>query len=424
MASGTVLPVLLYQLGMTKAVVGLIGAIESLGGNLFQIVGLRVFRRRRGLKFGLIAWHLVMIVPIPGLMALLLLASGRLSPGVVAAGLLIAWALFWASLGVAIGCWIDWLGHVFPPRIRGIALGLLGAAAALANVAAALVASWLVGLDSSVAGYARHYALATLLTGVSMVAFWYVRDPVEDQPHDEADLPPNTSIEGGGQQETAAPSPSPGTGSDAAAVSSVDWTAIAAAMASSLRDPPFRNFLVGRTLGAMGLAFVPFVTIHYLSPLGGNLSEKFVVGSGAAAALGTAAGNLVLGRLGDRRGHRLGLILAIVAQCAALVVAILVPGAYGCLGAFALAGMAIGGVNVSGLNLLLETCPHAQRQAHIIAGNLALAGPSGLAPLLAGLVGDRFGSRAIFALCLLSSLAGIVWLMLRFVEPRRLRPSH
>ena len=77
------------------------------------------------------------------------------------------------------------------------------------------------------------------------------------------------------------------------------------------------------------------------------------------------AGNLVLGALADRAGHLVSLGIGAGALLLANVVALLAPSLELFIVVFALQGVQLAAVNVSGLNVLLEFAPEPGRAAHL-----------------------------------------------------------
>jgi len=186
----------------------------------------------------------------------------------------------------------------------------------------------------------------------------------------------------------------------------------------SLGERNVRSYLVGRTLAWMGAAWVPFVAVHFAA---GGLADATIVQAGAALTVGGAIGCVLLGRLGDAHGHRLGAIIGVAGQAGALVALLLVPGLPGCLLAFAGAGLAGAGITISHNNVVLETCPHEDRVSHLVALNL-LGGVIGvLVPLATGSVVAAWGRPALFAASLAFTVAGLLWLIVAVREPRELK---
>jgi MFS family permease len=71
-------------------------------------------------------------------------------------------------------------------------------------------------------------------------------------------------------------------------------------------------------------------------------------------------------------------------------------------------------------NLLLETCRHDNRLAHMTVGNMLLAPVTIGAPLIAAQSAAHFGSRPVFGASVVLSICAVAWLTLRLREPRSL----
>jgi MFS family permease len=383
--SGTVLTLLLRDLGTGRMMIGLIGSIEGLAMLLPQILGNYIFTSRRHLKKHLVNWHIFIIVPFLFVMSLLLYGSARLPASWLRWGLLVSWGCFNLTVGAVASSWIDWVGQVFMTRIRGLAVGITLAAAAAAGTVSAVVAAKLIMLDPSVSGYARHYLLAGIIACVAMTVFYLVDDP----------------------------------STHAATSTTRDWRRLMGSFRASLADRNFRAYLMVRALGIVGFAMLPFVSMHFGGVEGGGLSTPFIVRCGAIQALCVAVMQIVLGMWGDRRGHREGLLLGLGLQVATLLVALTLRGPASCLLTFALAGAAIGSVTVSSYNLNLETCRHDTRVAHLNLTNLLVAVPLMIGPLLCGMLSSRFDTKATFVCCIIFSLLAIVLLLTGFHEPRK-----
>jgi MFS family permease len=139
--------------------------------------------------------------------------------------------------------------------------------------------------------------------------------------------------------------------------------------------------------------------------------------------LGFSLASLILGPLGDRCGHRIGIVAGISMQLVTLAVLLTLPGLGGCVLAYAGAGVCNACASVSGSNMIYETCPHEHRMAHISVGNLLIGTPMAFAAVLAGLVAEAWSLAAVFRICLAFSAAALVWCLLRVREPRELGPA-
>jgi MFS family permease len=389
-AASTVLTVLLSKLGGNGSV-GFIPAIEGGAALLPQVVGAILFHGKRPVKRILLLWHIVGTVPFLLLMAATIYWSSLLSPLLVRTMLLVGFGCTTAILGMVIPSWTDWLAHLFKTQHRGTVIGLLLAGSALVSMLGSLTAGYLIKLDSSPPAYARHYLLAATFALLSMAVFACVRD------HREDDAPGESAI-------------NKGRGHYRSLLDSCD---------ASVRDSNTQAFMVGRALTVCGFSVIPFVTLYYTSPAGGGLSASFVVSCGAAQALAGALSHVLLGRIGDRFGHRLGLIFGASMQILTLVVVLSSSGAVSCALAFFATGIALGSTALAHLNLLLETCPHENRVAHITVNNVVLGVSSVVAPLLSAWAAHEWGIQSLFLICLALSVIAAMWLIFRMQEPRQ-----
>jgi hypothetical protein len=65
-------------------------------------------------------------------------------------------------------------------------------------------------------------------------------------------------------------------------------------------------------------------------------------------------------------------------------------------------------------------CPteNQNRVAHISIANLVIGVPAAVAPILSGWAAGAWSIPTLFTICLGISLVSLLWLLLRFKEPR------
>ncbi|HUT23036.1 MAG TPA: hypothetical protein VM492_01700, partial [Sumerlaeia bacterium] len=385
-ALATVLTVFLREQGASARMVGFLAAVESGGLFLPQVLGLYIFASRTRRKRDLMAWHFAVVIPFLFVAGGFCFLGPHMTAPLLRWSVLTAHACFSIAIGVVIAVWTDWLAHIFPLRLRGIAMGSSMGLAALCGMGGSLTAGWAIRTFESPHVYGWLYVAAGGVAWVAMVFFCFIVDPMANG--GEAFVRPKTRE-------------------------------LIPHFIASLRERNFRRLVIGRMLTMPGFAGVPFITMYYTSSAGGGIAPGVVVSCGAAMTGCAAASNLALGLLGDRRGHRIGMRFGAAAQVAALVVVLLTRGEIGCVLAYAGVGLCFGSCWVSYYNMLFETCPHGNRAAHITAGNL-LVGAAGLAAaLVAGPLAGAFGLRVLFALILAASAAAFLWFLFAVEEPRR-----
>jgi len=384
-APATFFAMLLKEYGAGQIMIGSLAAIESGGILSAQIFGLFWFISIRHRKRNLILWHVGIVIPFLFLMALTVY-FGRHFPQSLVCWLIWSFlAAFMVAIGIVVAVWSEWIASLFPVASRGRIMGLSLFAYAMTGAVGALAAGHLLKANPGPATYAVCLAVSGFVALASMAGYSRIRDPAENQPEH---------------------------------LNRVNVGLILSKFLHSVRDSNFRFFLGGRLLMILGFSMVPLVALHFSTPGGGGLSRGTLVSCGASMTVGLAIGNLGLGYLGDRFGHRVGILIGIVCQIAALLVLLLVPGLWGCLIFYCFAGVSNASGWVSHYNLLFETCPHDHLGAHITVGNLVLGIIAVTAPLLAGVFAEKYGLKTLFMFSLGISSIALVWLLALVREPR------
>jgi predicted MFS family arabinose efflux permease len=386
-ASATVLTVLLTDFGASARLIGVIPAIEGTLIVVPQLAGIWLFHSQANRRRNLVVWHLAFPIPVLLAMGALLLSPAREYAPFMRCALPVMFAAFIAGIGVIVAVWMDWLADLFRPSIRGTAIGIAFATAALAGVAGGALAGAAIGLWPVITTYGILYLAAGAIAAASFACFWFIKDPPRGPAPTAVSRPPSTA-------ETLL------------------------RFRASLADTNFRSYLIGRGIAAAGFGITPFIAIYYRSEAGGALSGGGVVAAGSLMALGSAAGNMAFGKIGDRLGHRIGVITGAATQALTLLLMLTTGGPWSCALTYFCAGVCVSSTFVSHNNILYETCPHDHRLSHITVGNMVLALPLMLGGLLGGQVAESLGLLPLFGMCLVLSLGGAAWLALLVRDPR------
>src|SRR5262249_30704996 len=142
----------------------------------------------------------------------------------------------------------------------------------------------------------------------------------------------------------------------------------------------FRAYLFSR--GTIGLALTghSFITAAALARFS---VPDALVGAYTAALLGSQAlGDLALGALADRWGHKQVLELSTAVGVTSLLLALLAPSPAWFIAVFVLVGISSAGYQLSGLTLAMAFSNAEQRPTYIGLANTALAPVGTLGPLL------------------------------------------
>jgi MFS family permease len=383
-SQSTILPAFAAHLGASNVVIGAIPAMMTLGWNLPSLFAAGYTESlARKLPF-VLRYTIWERLPFVGLAAVAFFLA-RPAPGLSLALMLGMLLLLTGAGGVLMPAWMDIVARAVPAGLRGRFFAVASLVGGAGGLLGSGLTAWVLARVPAPDGYAVCFLLAALCMVLSYAALARVREPRAATV--EAAPPLGTYLRRVGRL---------------------------------LRDD--RNldwFLLSRALifvGAMGSGFYTVYALrHYAAP-------DWAVGVFTTALLaGQMTGNAVLGALADRAGHLLPLHIGAGALLLANVGALLVPSLELFVVVFALQGIHLAAVNVSGLNVLLEFAPSpAARPTYVGLGTTLLTPVAFGAPLVAGLMADAFGFSAVFVAASLGSVAGLGLLLGRVREPRRL----
>jgi MFS family permease len=167
-------------------------------------------------------------------------------------------------------------------------------------------------------------------------------------------------------------------------------------------DRHFRKFLLVRSLMQLGIMPIGFYTVYAVQTHGAP---------GSAIGLMTAImsvtqvfANVLLGRLGDRKSHRLVLALGAAALSISALIAWLAPNYTWFYPAFMLAGIAYVTVWATQMVVTLQFARNDQRPAYIGLSNTITAPSALLSPVLGGWLAGQAGYPATFWLAIAAAI--------------------
>jgi MFS family permease len=381
-SQATILPAFAAWLGAPNVVIGAIPAVMTLGWflpPLFAAGHTEALPRQWPFLMRWTGWERAPYF----VMALLAFFVAERAPGLTLALML---AMLFVSTGVGgllMPSWMDLIGRAVPTAARGRFFALSSLAAGVVGFGAGILVTDVLGRVPAPASYGVCFLAASLCLGLSWIALALVREPAGRVVREPVSL-----------------------------------RAYLARIPDLLRgDRNLSRFLVARAFAITGAMGSGFYTVYAL-----RVWETPAAQAGVFTALlvvGHAAGTLGLGWLADHAGHRLVLLVGVGATLAASVVAL----AAGSLSAFqvvfVLAGVHTAAVSVSALNVLLEFAPTQDaRPTYIGIGSTAVAPVAFATPLVAGMMADAFGFRAVFVVALIASLVGLLMLTMLVHDPR------
>lgn len=385
----TILPAFAAHLGASNVAIGAIPAVLTLGWFLPSLFTAHYTERLpRKLPFVLrytiwerlslpllsvVAWFVA--EPFPNLALVLLF------------GLLLVMT---TTGGALMPAWMDIVGRAIPTTLRGRFFGVANVTASAGGLLGSVLTAWLLSAFLA----PRSYALCFLAGSVFMVLSYFALARVREL---------NSVVTAERQSLSAYLGRMP---------------------ALLRRDRNLRWFLIARGVGTLGGGMATgFYTVYALRVFG---AAEWQVGTFTTLLLaGQVAGNLGLGWLADRVGHRVVLVLGLAVLTVCNVLAFAAGSVRGLEPVFVLVGIHFASVHISARTILLELAGAAsERPTYIGLGNTVLAPLTFSAPLVAGLLADRMGFPFVFALASALSAAGLALLVMFVQEPRHVqRPA-
>ena len=369
-SQATIMPLLVSHFTSSKVLIGLIPATYSLSYLLPQLLTANFAESlRRKLPFVKLVSALVERSPYLWI-SLMLWLLAKPSPTFTLVAFFLLLAATAAGNGVCTPAWYDLIAKVIPVNRRGLWLGVSTSLGAFMGIAGAAVAGRIL-IEKP---FPDNFALCFLITSVAMLISWFGL---------------------AGNREPVSPTfkPTIGLGSYFRQLPGL-----------LRRDNNYVHFLIGRSVANLGGMAAGFFMVYGV--------ERFSLGGAEAGALtavlvgSQALMNLLLGNLGDRRGHKLVLMLGAFAMALAAVAAWMASSPAWLYVAFALLGAGMAADMVSGMNIILEFCAPEDRPTYIGLTNTLLAPAKTLSPILGGWLATLVGYPPMFLVALVVSVLG------------------
>jgi MFS family permease len=386
-SQSTILPAFAAHLGAPNVVIGAIPAVMTLGWflpSLFAAGHTESLARKLPFVMRFTLWERVPFLAL----ALIAFFVATPAPAVALAALLVVLLIVTGTGGVLMPAWMDIVGRAIPTTLRGRFFGVANVLGSAGGLVGSLGTAYFLARVPPPASYGVCFLCAALCMGLSYVALALVREPAAGA------TPPRQPMR----------------------------AYLRRIPALLERDRNLSWFLVARAFASIGTMAGGFYTVYALRAW--EAPAWWVATFTSVLLAGQIAGNLVFGFLADRAGHRLVLIAGTLMGLAANVVALVAPSVAVFSAVFALSGIQMAAVSVSGLNVLLEFAPGAEeRPTYIGLGTTLMAPVFFAAPLAAGVMADELGFLWVFAVATAGGLISLGLFIARVHDPRNRRES-
>jgi MFS family permease len=382
-SQATILPAFAAHLGASNLVIGAIPAVMTLGWfmpSLFAARHTEALPRKLPFILRYTIWERVSLPALAAVAFFVAEPAPRLTLVIV---LLLLLGMTGVS-GALIPAWMDVIARTIPTTLRGRFFGAANLLASVGGLLGSAATAYLLAAFPPPASYGLCFLAGSVFLALSYFALASAREPAAATTRTRVPL---------GAYLRRIP-------------------------ALLRRDRNLFWFLVARavtTLGAMGNGFYTVYALRaYAAP-------DWQVGVFTSLYLaGQMMGNLALGWLADRVGHRIVLVVGVASLAAGNVAALVAPSVQGLGPVFLLSGVHLAAIHLSARTILLELADDPdERPTYIGLANTALAPLSFATPLAGGLLADRFGFPTVFAVAASFGLVALVLLLGRVREPRR-----
>ena len=382
----SVLPVFLARLGASYAVISIIPVAIAIGANLPGILVARRVQslpRKKGFViFGGIGQRLPWV--IVGIITPFLALS---RPDLLVSVILVSLLVVMLSAGVTMPAFYDLIASTVSQDRRGILMAIRSGVGYLVGILGGISVKLILARMPFPANYAYLYMISSIFFTGNLLLFSRIREPEAEE--------------------------------DPPAVPGVH---IFRELLSILRENrSFAWFIAAKAFLVIAHAATAFFPLYLIDRFGldDSASGTFVI----IAAVTSVVLNPVLGRMGDRAGYRLVMIVGALGMVAAAVLGLVSTRgslAYGLI-VFTTVGRM---VNYLSWNMSVEYAPKRQVPTNVGVSGVVVViiSPLGLA---AGFLADRFGYGSIFAMAGGMALPALLVLVFLVKEPRTLsRTGH
>lgn len=378
----TILPLFVSSMTDSALLIGLVPAIHSVGWQLPQLFTASHVSRLRQYKRTVVMTTIHERVPFLGfaIVALLLPFIG------LQAGLVITFILLtWQGLGggFTANSWTSMISKIIPSETRGTFFGFQAGIANLFISGSAVAAGYLLDYLDSPLDFAACFFLASIFFALSWIALGLTREP-EDT---EKIIP---------------------------AEKTHFWDASKKILR---KDINFNWFLAARSLSQFASMGFSFYIIYALRQF--NMDMVTAGYLTATLTISQTIGNIGMGWLGDRIGHRAMLILGAFAALLSSVLAWNAASIAWFYPIFILTGLANVSIWTIGMAMTVNFGNESERPMYIGLSQTLTAPATILAPLIGGWIVDSAGFLPTFSISIVLSVAMIGILIFLVKDPRK-----
>jgi MFS family permease len=379
-SSTTILPLFISKLTSSLLPIGMISVITAAGWFLPQLLSARITESRSKMKEIVVGWGLY-LERLPIFVMILSPIIAKSNP--TFALILLILCLIWHTMGAGVvaTAWMTLLAKIFSPEKRGSFLGTTMFVGNGMGILGSVVSAWLLNTLAYPTSFILHFSIAALFIFLSWVFLGLTREPVVTQEGLVQDFK----------------------------------TYFVSLMEIFKTDHNFRKFIITSiiiTIGAMGSGFFTISAIRRF-----NVPDSTVGLYTLSMLIGQTLGNLALGWMADKHGHKRSIEIGVLAIFFSFLISVFTTSPKFYFLIFFLFGVNLSSGIVSGMLVVWEFCSVSRVPSYSGLANTAKGMVGLVVPILATQVA-KVEYKLLFALCALISLLGLILLNRWVLEPR------
>jgi len=379
-SSTTILPLFISKLTSSLFPIGLISVITAAGWFLPQLFSARITESRSKMKDIVVGWGLY-LERLPILIMILSPIIAKSNPTL--ALILLILCLIWHTMGAGVvaTAWMTLLAKIFSPEKRGSFLGTTMFVGNGVGILGSIASAWLLNTLVYPTSFILHFSLAAFFIFLSWIFLGLTREPVSNQEKPAQDF----------------------------------QSYFASLITIFKSDHNFRRYIITSiiiTVGAMGSGFFTISAIRNF-----NILDSTVGLYTLSMLIGQTLGNLALGWMADKYGHKLSVEIGVGAIFLSFLFSVLMTSPEYYFVIFFLFGINLSSGIVSGMLVVWEFCPISRVPSYSGLANTAKGLVGLVVPILATQIA-KVDYKLLFGLCALISLIGLILLNRWVLEPR------
>ena len=378
----TFLPAFLFSLSGSDLIVGIARSLQAFGTVISPVIGASLIGHRSRILNVTLGMSALMRLQILGMA----LAGFFLGADATVLAFITLMTLMGFFQGMSQVTMNSLRARVIPVKRRGIVSGARNFLAGITSAGVSYVAGAYFIQDNVLGnGYASVFLLAFVVTSFGLGALAITREPVA--------VP-------------VRPRESP-------------LAALSGFKPLLRENPAFAHFFFARALGSFGRMALPFYILFAGTRM--EITGEMLGLVTTIWMLVASTTNLLWGAIADRKGYRIVLIATLALWTASHVFIVFAQTLSDIIVFFVIMGMASGGFNQAGQNMVLEFGRFEDVPLRLAASGTAVNIVGTIGPFLGGLVVVAWSYTSLFLLTVVLQLIALIMIVTWVPEPRGLR---